>query len=217
MATAAATPAASAARQYGWLRSASFDMLFIFGVAILALAAGTAAVVRPEWFPILLFLDLWLLGYHHVISTFTRLSFDSESLAENRWMVFVLPWIVLAVTVVVGLTLGLWALATIYLYWQWFHYTRQSYGIARIYGRKAGETSLFDTRLTTWTLYLVPLWGHPVSFLPGDAPISRRRGGLFSHPVLAGGGFGRASAGCHPVLARAAIHRRCARAALRTR
>src|SRR4030095_13298666 len=40
--------------------------------------------------------------------------------------------------------------------WQWWHYTRQSYGVSRIYGRKAGLT---PDRLTTATVYAIPLWG----------------------------------------------------------
>ncbi len=104
-------------------------------------------------------IDLWLLGYHHVTSTFTRLTFDSESFSEHKFLVLGLPWLVAAGTITVGMTLGLWALATTYLYWQWFHYTRQSYGIARIYSRKAGQATAGDEQLTKWTLYLLPLWG----------------------------------------------------------
>jgi hypothetical protein len=146
-------------RDLGWVRGASFDFVFVIGVTLLALASGAVVTMRPEWFPIVLFLDLWLLGYHHVISTFTRLSFDKDSLREHRFLVLVLPWIVLAGTVLVGMTLGMWALATVYLYWQWFHYTRQSYGIVRIYGRKVGDIDSFDARLRNWVLYLTPLWG----------------------------------------------------------
>src|SRR5215213_8309567 len=36
------------------------------------------------------------------------------------------------------LAVGTWILTTVYLYWQWWHYTRQSYGVSRIYQRKAG-------------------------------------------------------------------------------
>lgn len=159
MSTAALTDSAVADVRYGWLRNAKFDMTLIFGVAILALASGAIVTVRPEWFPIILVLDLWFLGYHHVVATFTRLAFDSDSAQEHRKLLTVLPWIVLAATAIIGLTLGLWALATIYLYWQWFHYTRQSYGISRFYERKCGGQAAIDQKLTTWSLYLVPLWG----------------------------------------------------------
>ena len=143
----------------GWMRSGPFDLFFIFGVAALALATGGVVVLKPQWFTIILLLDLWLLGYHHVVSTFTRISFDKSSFREHRFLVIILPWIVLVATLAVGLTVGLWALATTYLYWQWFHYTRQSYGIARIYGRKAGPAAAGEMQATVWALYLIPLWG----------------------------------------------------------
>ena len=152
-------PATNRVGQSHWLRNPRFDLLFIVGAAGLALGTGFTAVARPHWFPVILFLDIWLLGYHHVIATFTRLTLDSESFQEYRFLVVTLPWIVLAATVAVGLTVGVWAIATIYLYWQWFHYTRQSYGIVRLYSRKAGEAAARDARWTIWAMYLVPLWG----------------------------------------------------------
>jgi hypothetical protein len=144
----------------GWLRSVPFDLTLIVGVALVALLSGALVVARPELFALVLLLDLWLLGYHHVVSTFTRLTFDVDSLREHRALV---TWVPLAVVVgVVGAAafLGGWILATTYLYWQWFHYTRQSYGLERAYRRKAGGAAVTgDPRLTRWALYLLPLWG----------------------------------------------------------
>ena len=151
--------AVAAVNPYGWLRSPSFDLTFIFGTAFLAIGAGVVVVTEPHWFYFVLFLDLWLLGYQHVVATFTRLTFDRQSFQENKFLVVGLPWIVFAGTIALGYFIGLWALATIYLYWQWFHYTRQSYGIMRFYSRKSGEATTSDGRLTTWALYLLPLWG----------------------------------------------------------
>ena len=45
----------------------------------------------------------------------------------------------LVATVSAVALLGVWILPTVYLYWQWFNYTRQSYGVERIYRRKAGD------------------------------------------------------------------------------
>ena len=134
----------------GWLRNARFDLTLIVGVALLALTAGALVVLQPHWFYVLLALDLWLLGYPHVIATFTRLSFDMDSFRENKFLVLGLPWIICAGTVAMGYFLGFWAVATTYLYWQWFHYTRQSYGIMRFYYRKSGPVAAADERLTTW-------------------------------------------------------------------
>jgi uncharacterized membrane protein SirB2 len=55
--------------------------------------------------------------------------------------------------------IGLWALATVYLYWQWFHYTRQSWGISQIYRRKSGGLVTGDPRFAKLVFYLVPVWG----------------------------------------------------------
>lgn len=150
--------AASFASEPGWLRSRSFDLGLIAGAAGIALASGVAVALDPRLFAPILFLDLWLLGYHHVIATYTRLCFDRESFRTHRFLVLYLPLIVLATVVGAATTFGVWVLASIYLYWQWFHYTRQSYGIARMYSRKAGAGAKRDW-IGDVALYLVSLWG----------------------------------------------------------
>lgn len=150
---------AAVANPRGWLRTPQYDLLLIVGVAVLALATGAAAVAWPELFPVLLFLDLWLLGYHHVISTFTRLAFDRESFARHRFLILGLPFVILAGAVGAVAVFGGWILATTYLYWQWFHYTRQAYGIERVYRRRANGTVPGHERATRWLIYAVPLWG----------------------------------------------------------
>jgi hypothetical protein len=63
---------------------------------------------------------------------------------------------VLASVTAACLFFGAWILTTIYLYWQWWHYTRQSYGISRIYQRKAAlNNDLIDKLI----IYAVPTWG----------------------------------------------------------
>ncbi len=143
----------------GWLRDKPFDLVFILGVAALAVTAGWVAVYWPGWFPVILVVNLWLLGYHHVISTYTRLCFDKQSFREHRFLVIWLPLIVFGAALAAGYGLGSWALATVYLYWQAFHYARQSYGVSRVYRRKAGATFVENERLATAALYMVPLWG----------------------------------------------------------
>ena len=144
---------------FAWLRGPAFDMSFIVGLAIGAIALGLAAVTDPRLFPIILIADLWLLGYHHVVSTYTRLAFDRESFAQHRFLVVGLPFLVLAATTSLALSIGAWILPTIYLYWQWLHYTRQSYGIAQIYRRKAGMPTDERFSLHKGVIYVLPLWG----------------------------------------------------------
>jgi len=151
-------PALSTASS-GWLRSSTFDANFIGLSAGLAMLAGLASMHDPSIFRTLLFLDLWLLGYHHVVSTFTRLVFDRKSLKENRFLLVELPLIVAAATLCAVLVCGKWILATTYLYWQWFHYVRQSYGIERAYRRKAGPDASINDYVTTRVLAMVPIFG----------------------------------------------------------
>ena len=142
----------------GALRSPSFDLLFVVGLAGVALFAGGLVLAIPSLFLFVLVLDIWLFGYHHVISTFTRLAFDRASLRQHRVLAFYLPPLVLAgVALAVGL-FGVWILASTYLYWQWWHYTRQSYGIHQIYRRKA-DVAGGSQWLALGLIYLLPLWG----------------------------------------------------------
>jgi hypothetical protein len=142
-----------------WLRDSQFDMGFIVGIAGLALLSGLVVCLEPRLFLLVLFLDLWLLGYHHVIATFTRLFADRQARREYRFLICYLPIIVLAAVLTIADTIGIWAISTIYLYWQWFHYTRQSWGIAQAYRRKAGQGVEDPAWLERAIIYLVPLWG----------------------------------------------------------
>ena len=143
----------------GWLRGRTFDFTFIFGIAAIALLSGWAVVQNPNLFVPIFILDLWLLGYHHVISTYTRLCFDVESVRANRFLLFGLPPIVGVGVVALYFGIGEWTIPTLYLYWQWFHYTRQSYGVSQAYRRKAGGQVTDPAWVTQSVIYLLPLWG----------------------------------------------------------
>lgn len=167
----------SAPLNWGWIRGPAYDSTLIFGVAALALASGLAVVVQPDLFLPILIADLWLLGYHHVVATFTRIAFDRASRRKHRFHLTVLPVIVLVGTVGLATGFGLWVLTSTYLYWQWFHYTRQSWGVAEVYRRKTG-TVQEDSRLIKAAFYLVPLWGilhrsaqQPDTFLGADVKV----------------------------------------------
>jgi hypothetical protein len=140
----------------GWLRGLGFDSTYILGIAALGVACGAIVVSIPALFPVIFVLNAWLLGQHHVISTFTRITFDKESLQDHKFLVTWLPLIVLAAVLIACLAVGTWILTTTYLYWQWWHYTRQSYGVGRIYQRKAG---LDNDLLNRLVIYALPVWG----------------------------------------------------------
>ena len=143
----------------GMLRGTGFDLTFIVGLALMSLACATAVTAKPSLFVPLLLLDLWLLGYHHVIATFTRLAFDRESFAEHRKLILYLPWVVTAGVLAIALTAGLWLLVSTYLYWQWFHYARQSEGIAKAYAGRSANKDIGDARIARFAFYSVPVAG----------------------------------------------------------
>lgn len=144
---------------HGWLRGPGFDLTFIVGIAAVALAAGAAVSINSAWFWPLLVADLWLLGYHHVVATYTRLAFDSASFRQHRKLVLYLPPVVALAVLALVLSAGLWVVATIYLYWQWYHYTRQSEGISKAYGGKSRDRQLGDLRIGRLAFYMVPAAG----------------------------------------------------------
>ena len=121
-----------ATRPIGWLRGPGFDVGFVAGTTAIAMASGALVVAEPKLFAPILLLDLWLLGYHHVIATYTRLCFDRGSFRQYRFLILWLPFLVFGATLALALGFGLWVLGSVFLYWQWFHYTRQSWGISQV-------------------------------------------------------------------------------------
>ncbi len=154
-----ATTVNATASTPGWLRSREFDLGFIGAIAALGLLSGCAVSYNPQLLVPIMLADLWLLGYHHVVSTFTRLAMDRESFRAHRFIVLYLPFIVLAVVTAMAFGLGVWSLVTLYLYWQWFHYARQSWGVSQVYRRKAGGIPQDNLTVMQAAFYLVPLWG----------------------------------------------------------
>ncbi|MBZ4422828.1 hypothetical protein [Myxococcus sp. RHSTA-1-4] len=141
-----------------WVRSRDFDLLLLFGPLLLALGSAALVLVWPSTYVLVLTLDMWLLSYHHVASTFTRLCFDRASFQQYRLLVLGLLPLCVAATAAVEATAGGWIVTSLYFYWQAFHYARQSYGIERIFrGVHAGPPT--DARLTQAMLYLLVLWG----------------------------------------------------------
>lgn len=125
--------------EWKWLRSRDFDLAFILGIPSVSLATIAIILQAPQLFWTVLAVDLWVFGYHHVIATYTRLCFDRQSFRNSRFLIFgLLPMVAIA-TGAVAMLVGVWAIVSIYFYWQWFHYGRQSWGISRAYrGKERG-------------------------------------------------------------------------------
>lgn len=146
-------------RPLAWLRSPKFDLSFIIGLPLLATATGLVVLLRPELFIPVLILDLWFLGYHHVISTYTRLCFDRKSFGEHwQLLIFLLPAVAVA-TLAAAWVMGVWIVVSIYFYWQWYHYTRQSWGISRTFRGKERDALFEDGWLDQAIFYALPVLG----------------------------------------------------------
>lgn len=145
--------------RWAWLRSPQFDLSFVLGLPTLAFLTGFVVVFQPQLFIPILILDLWFLGYHHVISTYTRLCFDRKSFGEH-WplLVILLPAVTIG-TLAVAYGFGLWTIVSVYFYWQWFHYIRQSWGISRAYRSKEKGALYEDGWLDQAIFYALPVLG----------------------------------------------------------
>jgi hypothetical protein len=141
-----------------WLDGRGFDTALIGGVLGLALLAAAAMAFAPVLFTPILVADLWLLGYHHVVATFARVAFEDGGFRRYRALFTWVPVLVVATVVALALGVGAWTLPTIYLYWQWWHYTRQGYGIAQLYRLKTGDPRR-SLREMMGVIYLLPLTG----------------------------------------------------------
>ena len=150
-----------AARPRTHIRSREFDSTLLAAPIVAGMLAAVLAAADARLYPILLLADLWLLGYHHVVATYTRLAFDTHSLRRNRFLAVDLLAIVTVVTLGVALTAGAWVIATAFLYLQWFHYMRQGYGIARMFYRATPDGQVAGSRdwIADLAIYLVPIYG----------------------------------------------------------
>jgi hypothetical protein len=144
-----------------YIRNREFDSTLLAAPILAGLATALVVTTDPRLYPFLLVADLWLLGYHHVVATYTRLAFDTQSLRRNRVLAVDLLIAVTLLTIGVAMTAGAWVIASAFLYLQWFHYMRQGRGIARMYyqatpdGQRPGSRDL----AADFVIYLVPIYG----------------------------------------------------------
>jgi hypothetical protein len=158
---AAHSPPWPSARPASTVYSTPFDLTLLMAPAAAGLLAGAVATANPWLYAPILFADLWLLGYHHVVATYTRMAFDVRSLSRNRFLAVDLLVLMTVVTMTIAVTAGAWVIATAFLYLQWFHYMRQGYGIARMYFRAtaAGQVPGSRDAAADAVIYLVPIYG----------------------------------------------------------
>ena len=115
----------------GWFRNRRYDLTLTVGVFALAVILGGIGLISRACFLWVILADVWLLAYPHVTAMYTRIAFDRKSRARYWFLLTILPVVVLLGTATTAWLGGAVALFSVYYFWQTWHYTRQSYGIAR--------------------------------------------------------------------------------------
>ncbi len=153
--TAAASPAP---QSFVW--NSTFDATLLVAPLAVGLLAAAVVTANPALYAAVVVADLWFLGYHHVVSTYTRLGFSSRTLLQNRVLAIYLLVAIVGATTALAFTAGAWAVASAFLYLQWFHYMRQGYGISRMYFRATPEGQVAGGRdlLANLVIYVVPVY-----------------------------------------------------------
>lgn len=154
----AGATAVAPSRSFVW--NGFFDYTLLVAPASLGLLAAAVVTSNPALYVTVLIADLWFLGYHHVVSAYTRLGCSSHSLRQNRFLAIDLLVVIILATTALTLTAGAWTVASAFLYLQWFHYMRQGYGISRMYFRTtpAGQTAGARDWIADAVIYTVPIY-----------------------------------------------------------
>ena len=159
----------------GWLKDKTFDLTLVVGITLLACAMGLSSAFVPALFLPLLAVHTWCFGFDHVIATFTRLAGSREDRERHRFLIYALPPLVFVFLFGVSRLAGIGWLSTGYFFFQWFHTTRQSWGLAQHYRRVAGGIPNDPVWLSEITLWAIPVTGllhrcqqQPAQFLFND-------------------------------------------------
>ncbi len=150
--------AAPAPRGFVW--NETFDATLVAAPIALGLLAAAVVTSNPALYAAVVVADLWFLGYHHVVSTYTRLGFSSRGLLRNRFLAVDLLLLIVLATTALAFTAGAWVVASAFLYLQWFHYMRQGYGISRMYFRTTPDGQIAGARdlVANAVIYIVPIY-----------------------------------------------------------
>ncbi|KPZ73199.1 hypothetical protein AN944_00347 [Shewanella sp. P1-14-1] len=138
-------------------RNPQFDVFFILLLPVFAIAVASIANTSSILYNLIFSLNIFFLGYHHVISTYTRLGISQLSDSETRFLTLILPFIVIAFVFTCIYINSSWLISTIYLHWQWWHYTRQSEGVSKAIRYKVQSSEGGNELFNRIVFYAVPI------------------------------------------------------------
>lgn len=163
-----------------WIRSAPYDLGFIFGGALLTLLIPVFASFSPALLvPIFFWGWLFLFEGSHFWATYSRTYLDSKFRDENRGVLsgsllfFALPLLAVAASGATGDPVFMNVYGFFIFTWSLYHNTRQHYGFVALYSRKA-EADPSTLRWFRYGIYLAtfgPMAHFFLSYkLRGDFP-----------------------------------------------
>lgn len=138
--------------------NSGFERIFLFGSCAVGLVLFALLNLQALPLVVAIFFYTWFVAQPHFVSTYTRVRFTGQYLRQNIFLIGILPVLVFCTLLALYKIFGLWIYMSLYMYVQWFHFTRQSYGVSRFYRRRSGGT-LADDTLTDLVIYAMPIWG----------------------------------------------------------
>jgi hypothetical protein len=159
----------------GWIVDAGFDLRFFFGSAVLAVAVGLLAMLRPGTILPLWLGWIWLIEGPHLFATWQRTWFDAAYRQQHqrllqRSLIWLTPGLACwGVSVLVGRSEPFLLFLAIATVWSFHHTIRQYHGILSIYQRlchAAPRNLLQDKRLLhgiLWLAFALFLLAHPAN------------------------------------------------------
>lgn len=138
------------------MRSTTFDLSFVYLFPAIGIALASIAVFFPSTFGTILAFNILFLSNHHVIATYMRLAYDVDQ-EQHKFLMIYSP---LLLTIGVGLIVGfgfISLLFTIFVHWQWFHYGKQSEGIAKTFSIKYKSSESGPIWFNRTIFYMTPV------------------------------------------------------------
>jgi len=156
----AATVRNSQAMRPIWMVSPAFDLTFFVFSALVVLLPWIAVEgygVRSQYV-----LAAVAIGSNgpHLVSTWTRVYLDGNERWKRPVHYYLVPALAIAFVAYLIVTEGRKSsvLRTVLLYWAFWHFLNQNWGILRIYQRRAGEADARIAQLERSLLWLGALW-----------------------------------------------------------
>lgn len=139
-----------------------FDGFFFFGSTLAVFACWLAAVVfNVPGFYILAAVAV-VSNTPHLMSTWTRVYFDTREWTKRPFHIFVMPALIIAATACVAQWAGgpgQRALSTLLLYYATWHFLQQNWGLLRIYQTRSSEPrDSVAMRIERPMLYVAVFW-----------------------------------------------------------